>query len=450
MDKKQLYGIWAYERADVWTRYVKPVLFVHAEFAPSGFVREAVIPVDVQRYFSNETMVIVDLPGASGVETGLGLAKIGFRPIPLYNGIHENNNGGRKQAVDNTAIINAIANGTDNLRRIYMQDNAPPAFLLDANRNTPQPDMETLYDNRWSVDTDDMPTADYLKANHISRILVWTNQGIQNDIKTILQNYQNEGIHITAYTNGQFYDMPTGLPQPITPEPGEPATPIIVPEIKEAVRKYENARFAMLMVAIMAGVNFISMYFILEEPILWTAPAIMWLTYLWVPEAVGDILAFLFVLAFFVLYFISARKQEFQKIMPIAFAYFCFEIAVLYIYALYYDFTNGFMEYIGHEPVYGVIVFGAPLVVLFFVYKGVAACKKLTYVSDDEYLTYLDYIDGYTEDGIVYTPGYGGHRRARRILRSFRGANYRGYSGYGGSGRIGGGYGRFGGGGFGG
>jgi len=432
MDKKQRFCIWSPNEGYTWTKFAKPALFAHAEEASGRRVYEADIPLDIRQRSNNETAIIVDLPSVTGVEAGLGLAKIGFRPIPLYNGIHEIKNGGLQSAVDNTAIIDALVDGANILRYTDIPANAPPAFLLDAKREAKIPDAEDMYDNRWSVELDDMPDAVYMKEQGISRVIVWTDREMQDDLNLIVNSYLDAGIEIVTYINGKIEHEKRGeCSVNMEEKPG------ISTETKEAVRKFENARFGLLLVVILAAINLVGMFFVNEEPLLWTAPSIMWLTYLWVSEIVGDLIAITLSVAYFVLYLSSHKRRN---LMLIALALFAFDALVFYVYAFYY----GIVAFTGYSLGYGLVVFSLPVILSTLLITGAVAHKKLEKVSDEEYLTSLDHIDGNLNDG--NGSGYVGPRR--RVFRSYRGANYRGYGGYGGTGRGGyggGGYGGFGG-----
>ena len=53
-------------------------------------------------------MLIVDLPGKMGVLEGLGLAKLGYRPLPLYNGDDEAAWGPRVATLTDAELTTAL------------------------------------------------------------------------------------------------------------------------------------------------------------------------------------------------------------------------------------------------------------------------------------------------------------------------------------------------------
>ena len=438
--KKQLFNTWAPNEGNLWTKFAKPALFVHTENVSVGRIVEAEIPFNIQQLNDGKTAIIVDLPSVAGVEAGLGLAKFGFRPVPLYNGIHQPPNGIFVNAVNNTDIINALVDGADILKDINFSATAPPAFLLDTNRDVELSDIDKkryedryIYDNRWNIDLYDMPTAAYMKEQGISRVVVWTENALQRDLRAITNSYLDAGIEVSTYINGQIVKI-----LPISSFDGNERKNIRVSsETKESVRKFENARFGLLLVVILAAINLIGMFLVIGEPFLWTAPSIMWLTYLWVPEIVGDIIAIALSIAYFVLYLSSHKK--YKLIVAVA-VFFGVDVAVLFVYALWY----GLVAYTGYSFMYGVIVFVTPIVLLSMLVSGAKVYKRVEKIDEDEYVATLDRIDG------VPANNRGRIHPRRRAFRSFRGRHYRGYSGYGGTGRGGyggsGGYGGYGGG----
>jgi uncharacterized membrane protein YgcG len=446
MDRKELYNIWAPQEGGVWTRYAKPALFVHAEGCAERWVFAADIPLEIRQFANIGTAFIVDLPDVKGIEVGLGLLNNGLRPVPLYNGIHERNNGGLNNAVDNIPIIAALVAGSKvmNFKNKTLNANSPPAFLLDSNRDKIRCANDgNIYDNRWNVDSDDLPSVDYMTEQGIKRIVVWSNE-IKADILPILNKYQSKGIDLITYINGEVKHE-KGSFSPINPDTTAPLT-----AVQEAVRIFENARFAMLILMIMAFVNFIFMWSAREAPLLWTTPCIMWLTYLWVPEIIGDLIAIFMLILYALLYWSS---QKHRNLLYAAFALHGFDLFVYLIYVFTYsaDYGSGLFGFTGYSLTYAALYYILPVAALVLLTRGVIAySEKLSHLCDDEYYSALDVIDGISVgDTMPHVPR---ERHFSCPFRPYRSANFHrysggGYSGYGGTGR--GGYGR-GGGGFGG
>jgi len=404
LNGKELYRIWTPITSEQWGRFAKPALFVNiGEIPPEGNISIVPdIPQDVVMYHRNKTAIIVDLLGAASVENGLGLAKHGFVPVPLYNGIHETKIGGLEAVVDNTPIITALMTSHNVLQNLSLGITAPPAFLLDYNRDKEIILNDNTYDNRWSIDIDDMPSAEHMKTHGIERLIIWTAGEVSKDLAPIVDSYRDMDISIHKVV---YKDSGTSSEKRITPSSA----------LQENVKKFENARFGLMLITIMALINLFFMFIVWEQPLLWTAPTIMWLTYLWVPEFVGDIIAIAMATGYLALYLLSQRRR---KLMVAALIFFGIETAILYIYALYY----GIAAYTGYSSAYGFLVFGLPIFGLVWLVKGAMAWADLKDTSSGEYLVAFDHID--STDG---TYGRMGRRR-----RHFRG--YRGYGGYGGSG----------------
>lgn len=189
-DNYSTYRIWAPDNA-LWTQWAKPVLFSQAMH---GSPQELTIPgVKWAPYSDGRTALFVDLPGKRSVLEGLALARMGYRPVPLYNGVYGAGEG--TMAVDVTPVAKALYQGADHLRSLRIREDAPPVFLLDAARMKGPARQPGRYDNRWCVFPQDAPSADFLASHGIGSIYVRANK-IQNDLAHILLRYQKSGIRI--------------------------------------------------------------------------------------------------------------------------------------------------------------------------------------------------------------------------------------------------------------
>jgi len=184
------YQTWAPDET-LWTPWVKPVLFANAP-------RSTGSPVTIPRLkwvtsVERDTIFILDLPGKTGVEAGLAFAQLGYRPIPLYNGVQ--NKDSKSMIVDVKGIAAALFEGANILKSCYIRPTAPPVFLLDFNRLVKTGKRPGMYDNRWCIFPQDMPSATFLKQHGIRRVVVYSER-IQEDLAHILCRYQKEGIDI--------------------------------------------------------------------------------------------------------------------------------------------------------------------------------------------------------------------------------------------------------------
>lgn len=148
------------------------------------------------------TAIIIDLPGNDSVKEGIALAKIGFRPIPIYNGTNEQK--GAMATVNNHAIELGLIKGALELKKIELDNNAPPAFLLDYNRTNRYKMDVSVFDNSWDIYDQDMPSEEYFVDNGINKIIV-RGESIQKDLSKILYKFQKKRLKILL-TDG--YEKP--------------------------------------------------------------------------------------------------------------------------------------------------------------------------------------------------------------------------------------------------
>jgi hypothetical protein len=187
-DNLETYRIWAPEDS-VWAQWAKPVLFLHQPI--NSNISMELTNQTWNLSTDHHTMVILDLPGHSGVVESLSLARLGYRPVPLYNGV----NGPSSSIIKVTDIVRALYQGADELITCPIQPDAPPVFMLDSNRMTSGGKRPGIYDNRWCVFPQDMPSASFLIKEGITKIILRSNS-IQNDLSHILRRYQEQGIEI--------------------------------------------------------------------------------------------------------------------------------------------------------------------------------------------------------------------------------------------------------------
>ena len=194
MTNKEAYKVWApFEKK--WTDWVRPVPFITAQADVKGYhVGDLSIPeIDIVDDSWKNAAVIVDLPGDESVEIGLALAKLGYRPIPIYNGTIEQENA--RATVDNQTVGAALLHGAKVLEQIEIEDEALPAFLLDKNRlNRFKLDI-SVFDNSWDVYPQDIPSADCFLKNGVKEIIVISNS-LSRDLKAIFRKFRKKNIRI--------------------------------------------------------------------------------------------------------------------------------------------------------------------------------------------------------------------------------------------------------------
>lgn len=199
MNNKEVYKIWAPTGAK-WVDWVRPVPFIMIN---EKLVTDEVYDFSIPNiYYMNEldskTALFIDTQGYTGIKEGIALAKIGYRPIPVYNGTYAPN--GSASNVNSIGISFALAWGANKLKDIEIKQDAMPAFLLDSNRMSFIKKDVSIFDNSWDLYHQDVPSGKYLKENGIEKVLV-KGERFNRDLKKLLYNYQKVGIKI-FYTDG--------------------------------------------------------------------------------------------------------------------------------------------------------------------------------------------------------------------------------------------------------
>lgn len=203
MIARETFKIWAPPEAK-WTDWVRPVPFIDLDknIKINEFYDWTIPTIIYINDIPKDTAIIIDMPGYFSIKEGISLTKFGFRPIPIYNGTNEQN--GSIATVNNKIIEPALIWGAEELKKIKIENDAPPAFLLDSNRMHRHKMNLSTFDNSWDIYHQDLPSANYLKENQITKIIV-RGEKIQEDLKKILYQYQKENIEI-MFTKG--YEPP--------------------------------------------------------------------------------------------------------------------------------------------------------------------------------------------------------------------------------------------------
>src|SRR5262245_2873034 len=87
MTKELVYQAWA-PRGGLWSDWAKPVLFACMDPLPPAPAQwEIPSAPDWLPALSERAVVVLDLPGDHGIRLGLAAARLGYRPVPLYNAL---------------------------------------------------------------------------------------------------------------------------------------------------------------------------------------------------------------------------------------------------------------------------------------------------------------------------------------------------------------------------
>ena len=203
MNDKDIFKLWAPLNTK-WVDWVRPVPFIGiSTIQQTNIPHKYEIPtINYIDKTVKDTAYIMDLPGYESIVEGMGLAELGFRPIPLYNGTIPQPKA--MALVDNSGIQEVLIWGTSVLEKLNIPSDALPVFLLDSNRLLRFKMQLSIFDNSWDIYDQDIPSCEYFRINGISKIVVRADK-INRDLAKILYKFQRKGITIYL-CNG--YDKP--------------------------------------------------------------------------------------------------------------------------------------------------------------------------------------------------------------------------------------------------
>jgi hypothetical protein len=211
MNRDVLFSIWAPDNSP-WSRWAKPVLFAHYDpEMPLAPVTDAAGDVSWAPPVGERVALVLDLPGAEGVQKGLALAACGFRPVPLYNAVPlfaaesqvALSTNKWIAAVNVLPILSALKDGAEELAKLNLPADAPPAFLLDANRAGDGRKMAPDdFDNRSVSFTTDFPSANFLLSQGISNAILVQRNALPTDLAHIMRRWQDGGLALESIRLG--------------------------------------------------------------------------------------------------------------------------------------------------------------------------------------------------------------------------------------------------------
>jgi hypothetical protein len=198
MDRRGLFEIWAPSHGR-WSPWAKPVLFAHLDAVaglPAIDIPEIRLPSD--RANAAGTAIVVDLPGLESIGLSLELARLGFRPVPLFNACPAPPGFLGEvvpELVPATLLLPALVQAADRLKSIDLPEDSAPAFLLDANRLAEgKPLARGSFDNRWVVFATDLPSARFLVQHQITSVEL-IHRGVPgDDVLDVLRDWNRAGI----------------------------------------------------------------------------------------------------------------------------------------------------------------------------------------------------------------------------------------------------------------
>lgn len=204
--RKEIYKVWA-PAGKKWIDWVRPVPFIGVDFSKEmcEFVDYTIPSINYLNVLKEDAAIIVDINGVDSIKEGIVLSKFGYRPIPIFNGT--NPSLGCVSTTNNMIIEQLLVWGATELKKIDLNDDAPPVFLLDKNRLNRYKIDRSVFDNSWDIYPQDIPTYKYFLENGITKIIVRADR-LQSDLSKVLYKYQKNGIKI-LFTNG--YEDPVEI-----------------------------------------------------------------------------------------------------------------------------------------------------------------------------------------------------------------------------------------------
>lgn len=192
MTRDEVYDAWAPE-GSTWADWVKPVLFScmsSAEETGRLELDDDWARIAARIAEAGPFAVVVELPGAQGVELGVCLSRVGYQPVPLYNALPH-----PRGSVELRAVVDALALGAQGLGDY--RAGAPPAFLLDAARMAVGP-RAARYDNRSQVLATDFPSLGKLESHGLHRVLLVRadRERPGPDLESLLLDWQSRGVEL--------------------------------------------------------------------------------------------------------------------------------------------------------------------------------------------------------------------------------------------------------------
>ena len=180
--------------------WIRPVPFIGIDKPKKRieFINYEIPKINYINKHKKNIAIIIDIKGVNSIKEGIALAKIGYRPIPVFNGTNPNINA--KAVTDNEIVEPLLVWGAEELKKINIKDNANPAFLLDLNRLNRYKTSRSLFDNSYDIYDQDLPSAKFFLDNGIDIIIV-RSEKIEKDLNKILYIYAKSKIKI-LHTNG--------------------------------------------------------------------------------------------------------------------------------------------------------------------------------------------------------------------------------------------------------
>jgi hypothetical protein len=180
-----------------WSPWAKPAPFVGTALSTAD-QQSHDLPPAYELAASADTMVVVDLPGATCVQVALVLARNGYCPVPLIN-----TTSGAREYVRMAAVLTALRLGAAELAARPPSSQGPPLFFLDARRLRGTQPEPGVYDNRWIALPQDFPSARLLLSRGVrSCVVLGDSADVADDLAHVLCRFQEAGIRLFSLLPG--------------------------------------------------------------------------------------------------------------------------------------------------------------------------------------------------------------------------------------------------------
>jgi hypothetical protein len=205
MDKYQIFAAWA-PPASPWSAWAKPAPF--AQLPPELALPPPLtprLPIGIPPA-SARTAIVVATRGVSAIEHGLALAAAGYQPVPLFNACPMPpvfTAQVVRSAIDAGALVKGLVAGASALTTLRVPPDAPPVFLIDAARMTPEVLIDDdTFDNRSVIFASDLPSVHFLRRQGITNAVLVHDAGISvgGDLIHALRPWKAGGLSISTIT----------------------------------------------------------------------------------------------------------------------------------------------------------------------------------------------------------------------------------------------------------
>lgn len=215
LSRERVFDLWA-PAACPWSAWAKPVLFAYLPIFSQAQLAEAQAETASSAPWAppadGSCALVLDLPGALSVRLAEALVQRGYRPVPLFNAVpgplQEPEGRAINPLIDVYGIASALQAASARLLQALpaLPPEAPPAFVLDANRRHGRRPEPGAFDNRSVSLPTDFPSAAFLQSRGVERVLLVieaahilsTAGQPETDLAHTLLRWQEAGLQIES------------------------------------------------------------------------------------------------------------------------------------------------------------------------------------------------------------------------------------------------------------